>query len=140
MARKVEEWVGKDDDTPIPDHVKLRIWDREEGRCYLTGKKLQAGEYDFEHVIALSLWTGEGHGNRESNIRVAWREKHREKTAADRKAKAKSDAARKKHVGIRKAPTMRSAPFPKAPRQGKATRRITPKFEGDILADRRPQP
>lgn len=100
MARSVPEWIGKSDDSAIPDHVKLRIWDREQGRCYLTGRKLRAGEYDFEHVIALSLWTGDGHGNRESNIRLVYRPKHREKTAQDRKAKAKSDAIRKKHVGI----------------------------------------
>lgn len=100
MARKVPEWIGKTDDTPIPDHVKLRIFEREGGRCYLTGKKLSAGEYDFEHVIALALWTGDGHGNRESNIRLAYRPAHRAKTAADRKQQAKSDRIRKKHLGI----------------------------------------
>lgn len=102
MARAVPEWIGKSADTPIPDHVKLRIWDRELGRCYLTGRKLRAGEYDFEHVIALANWTGEGHGNRESNIRLAYRPAHRVKTTQDRKAKAKSDSVRKKHVGITK--------------------------------------
>lgn len=100
MARKVPEWIGRTDDTPIPDHVKLRIFEREDGRCYLTGKKLSVGEYDFEHVIALALWAGEGHGNRESNIRLAYRPAHREKTAADRAQQAKSDRIRKKYLGI----------------------------------------
>lgn len=94
------EWIGKSADTPIPDHVKLRIWDREAGRCYLTGRRLRAGEYDFEHVVALANWTGDGHGNRESNIRLAYRPAHREKTRQDRKSKADSDRVRKKHVGI----------------------------------------
>jgi 5-methylcytosine-specific restriction protein A len=101
-GRTPPEWIGKSADTPIPDHVKLRIWDREGGRCYLTGRKLRAGEYDFEHVIALANWTGDGHGNRESNIRLAYRPAHRAKTKQDRKDKADSDRVRKKHVGITK--------------------------------------
>jgi hypothetical protein len=101
-GRATPEWIGKSPDTPIPDYVKLRIWDREQGRCYLTGRKLRAGEYDFEHVIALANWTGDGHGNRESNIRLAYRPAHREKTRQDVAAKAKSDRVRKKHVGIKK--------------------------------------
>lgn len=48
-GRANPEWIGKSADTPIPDNVKLRIWDREKGLCYLTGRKLRAGEYDFEH-------------------------------------------------------------------------------------------
>ena len=102
MPRSVPEWIGKTDDTPIPERVQLRIWEREGGRCYLTGRKLSAGEYDFEHVIALALWTGEGHGNRESNIRLAYRPAHRDKTKADRARQAKSDRVRKKHLGITK--------------------------------------
>lgn len=101
-GRATPDWIGKTPDTPIPDYVKLRIWDREGGRCYLTGRKLRKGEYDFEHVIALANWTGESHGNRESNIRLAYRPAHRAKTSQDRKAKADSDRVRKKHVGITK--------------------------------------
>jgi 5-methylcytosine-specific restriction endonuclease McrA len=123
-GRSIPEWIGKTPDSPIPDHVKLRIWDRERGLCYLTGKKLRAGEYDFEHVIALANWTGEGHGNRESNIRLAYRPAHKVKTKADRQAKAKSDRVRKKHVGIRKPSTLRSRGFDKAPPQHTATRPV----------------
>jgi hypothetical protein len=125
MPRSVPEWIGATPDSKIPKRVQLRIWDREGGRCYLTGKKLQAGEYDFEHVIALALWTGDGHGNRESNIRLAYRPKHREKTKQDREAKAKSDAVRMNHVGIRSAPTMQGRGFDKAPPQHTATRALT---------------
>lgn len=124
MARSVPEWIGKTEDSKIPDRVKLRICVREGMRCYLTGRKLEAGEYDFEHVIPLALWTGEGHGNRESNIRLAYRPAHRDKTKADRKQQAKSDRVRKKHLGIRKAPAMRSAGFAKAPKQRTASRPI----------------
>lgn len=126
MARSVPEWIGKTADSKIPDRVKLRIWGREDGRCYLTGRKIKPGidAYDYEHVIAIALWTGEGHGNRESNIRLALKEPHKGKTREDRQQKAKSDRVRKKHLGIRKAPTMRSAGFAKAPKQHTATRKI----------------
>lgn len=112
MARSVPEWVGKTADSAIPDRVKLRIFEREGGRCYLTGRKVSAGEYDFEHVVALALWTGEGHGNRENNIRLAYREAHKDKTARDRHQQAKSDRVRKKHLGItRPKGRLRGAPF-----------------------------
>lgn len=101
MSRKVPEWIGKTPDTKIPDHVKLRIWEREGGKCYLSGRKIMVGDaHDFDHKIALILWTGEGHGNRESNIFPALRDKHREKTRQDVAQRAKSDAIRKKHIGI----------------------------------------
>lgn len=126
MPRKVPEWVGKTPDTKIPDHVKLRIWEREGGRCYLSGRKIMVGDaYDFDHKIALILWTGEGHGNRESNIFPALRDKHREKTAQDVAQRAKSDAIRKKHIGIRPPSKFQSAGFAPAPKQHSATRALT---------------
>lgn len=125
MARTVPEWIGKSDDSKIPDHVKLRIWAREDGRCYLTGAKIRPGDkYEFEHVIALALWTGEGHGNRESNIRLALKEAHKAKTASDRKVQAKSDRVRKKHLGIRKPSSFQSQGFAKREPQRSATRKI----------------
>lgn len=136
--RSVPEWIGKTPDTAIPEHVKLRIWDREGGRCYLTGRKIMPGEpYDFEHVIALALWTGDGHGNRESNIRLALRTAHREKTKTDREAKAKSDRIRKKHAGITKPKgKIASAGFRKAEPQRRASTPIEPEFCGDLRASR----
>ena len=98
MARTVEEWVGASDDAKIPDRVKLRIWAREEGRCYLTGKKIRPGEaYEFEHKLALCL----GGEHRESNIALALKDAHKAKTAEDVAARAKSDRIRKRHLGIR---------------------------------------
>jgi 5-methylcytosine-specific restriction protein A len=123
-GRSTAEWIGKTPDSKIPEYVQLRIWDREGGRCYLTGRKLRKGEYDFEHVIALSLWTGDGHGNRESNIRLAYREAHREKTKQDRKDKAKSDRVRKKHVLPSQPSRLRGQSFPKSKPQRTATRKI----------------
>lgn len=137
MSRGVPEWIGKTPDTKIPDRVKLRVREREKDVCYLSGRKITSSDQvDYDHKIALVLWTGEGHGNRESNIYPVIRAKHREKTKQDVAAKAKSDAVRKKHLGIRPEPTLASAGFSKAPRQGSATRPLTPKFEGDIMARR----
>jgi 5-methylcytosine-specific restriction protein A len=126
-GRATSEWIGKTPDSKIPDYVKLRIWKREDGRCYLTGKKLRppADAFDYEHKIALALWTGEGHGNRESNIFLAWRPAHREKTKQDVREKAESDRVLKKHIGLGKSSRRLSGPgFHPAPKQRSATRKI----------------
>lgn len=135
-GRATTEWIGKTADSKIPDYVKLRIWDREGGRCYLTGKKLRLGEYDFEHVIALALWTGEGHGNRESNIRLAYRPAHRDKTKSDVADKAASDRVRKKHVLPRQPSKWAKRDKVAAPAQRRASTPLAPKFPGDIMARR----
>lgn len=112
MSRAVEEWVGKTDDSAIPPRVKLRIWQREDGRCYLTGKKIMVGDkFEYEHKIAFC----NGGSNRESNIFLALSAAHKVKTAADRDEKAKVDRIAKKHRGLWPAPVrkMQSRPFPK---------------------------
>lgn len=125
MARAVDEWIGKTADSKIPDRVKLRIWEREGGICYLTSAKIRPGDkYDFEHVIAVVLWTGEGHGNRESNIRLALKAPHKVKTAADRAQQAKSDRVRKKHLGLRPPSKFANRGFEPRPKQHSATRPI----------------
>lgn len=103
MARTVAEWIGKNDDSRPPNSVRLRVFDRYEGRCHISGRKIQAGEaWDLDHVIALVNWSGEGHGNRESNLAPALRDKHREKTKADVAEKAKVDRIKAKHLGLHK--------------------------------------
>ncbi|WP_245895185.1 HNH endonuclease [Devosia submarina] len=119
------EWIGKTPDSKIPDRVKLRVREREKDICYLSGRKITTSDQvDYDHRIALINWTGEGHGNRESNIFPVIRDKHREKTRQDVAEKAKSAAVRKKHLGIRPEPTMRSAGFPPRQKQRSATRPI----------------
>ena len=95
--REVPEWIGATPDTPIPKRVKLRIWERECGRCYLSSRKIMPGDaYEFEHVIAIA----NGGENRESNIRLALSSKHKEKTARDVAEKAHIDRIRAKHLGL----------------------------------------
>src|SRR5690348_6861813 len=117
MPRAVEEWIGSSPDAKVPDRVRLRIFDREDGRCWISGRKIRPGDlWDLDHKIALI----NGGEHRESNLFPALRDKHREKTRADVAEKAKTAAVRKKHLGIRKASTLRSAGFEHAPKQHRA--------------------
>lgn len=96
-GRAVEEWIGETPDTPIPPRVKLRVFERHMGFCYLSGVKIKAGDdWDAEHVISLKA----GGENRESNLRPALRMYHKTKTANERSVTAKIERTRKKHLGI----------------------------------------
>lgn len=97
MSRSVPEWIGKSPDAAIPPRVRARVFDRYEGKCYLSGRKIQAGDqWDCDHVLALC----NGGENRESNLAPVLRDKHREKTAEDVAEKAKVARMRAKHLGI----------------------------------------
>lgn len=54
--------------------------------------------WELEHVTALIL----GGEHRETNLRPALVAPHKEKTADEMKVKAKTDAVRKRHLGITK--------------------------------------
>lgn len=100
MSRSTPEWIGATDDSAIPARVRLRVFERHEGRCHISGRKIMPGDlWDLDHVIALCNWTGEGHGNRESNLAPALRDKHREKTAADVAEKSRVYRKRAKAIG-----------------------------------------
>lgn len=125
MSRALPEWIGKTEDSKIPDRVKLRVREREGDVCYLSGRKITSGDVvEYDHRIALINWTGEGHGNRESNIFPVIKAKHREKTRQDVAEKAESARVRKKHLGIRPEPTIRSGGFAPRQKQRSATRPI----------------
>ena len=97
--RTIPEWIGKTDDAAIPPRVRLRIFERDNGVCHLSGRRIMPGEkWECEHKLALSL----GGEHRESNLAPALVAPHKIKTAADRAAKAKNDRVRKRHLGIRK--------------------------------------
>jgi 5-methylcytosine-specific restriction endonuclease McrA len=100
--REVPEWIGKTPDSKVPTAVKLRVFARWEGRCHLTGAKIQVGDdWDVEHVKPVrSALPGQPHLNRETNLRPALREPHREKTAQENSDGAKADRIRAKHLGI----------------------------------------
>lgn len=95
-TRERPEWIATHPDQAIPKVVKLRIWEREGGRCYLSGQKIMPGDvYEFEHVIAIA----NGGEHREGNIRLALKAAHRVKTSADAKLTAKIRRQRLKFIG-----------------------------------------
>lgn len=99
MTRSVPEWIGKTDDTPVPDRVKLRVFMAHDGVCHIAGRKIRPGEpWDAEHVVAII----NGGQNRESNLAPALRSKHPEKTARDMAQKSATYRARKSNLGIKK--------------------------------------
>lgn len=101
-GRSTEEWIGATADSAIPKRVKLRNFLKHGGRCHISGRIIRSGEaWDCEHVIALVNWTGEGHGNRESNLAPALRDKHKEKTREDVAEKARARKVRGKHLGLK---------------------------------------
>lgn len=110
--RSIPEWIGSTPDAKIPPRVRLRIFEREGGRCYLSGRKIMPGDqWDLDHRQALC----NGGEHRESNLFPALREPHREKTAADVSTRAKTDRIRKKHLGLWPAPSrkLQGRGFPK---------------------------
>lgn len=100
--RAVPEWIGATPDSKVPDHVRQRIFLRHGGRCHIAGRKIRAAEpWDLDHITAVRDWTGEGHGNRESNLAPALKDKHRQKTAAEATARAEAGAKFAKHYGAK---------------------------------------
>ena len=103
MARSVEEWIGKTDDSKIPGRVRLRVFDRHNGICHISGRKISAGEaWQCDHIVALA----NGGEHRESNLAPALTEPHKDKTKSDVAEKSRVVRKRKKHLGIKKARTM----------------------------------
>jgi 5-methylcytosine-specific restriction endonuclease McrA len=96
MPRAVKEWIGATDDTRPPPRVLLRIFEREGGKCHLSGRKIAPGEkWQADHKIAII----NGGKNVESNLFPALVDKHKEKTRADVAEKARVAERAKSHIG-----------------------------------------
>lgn len=98
--RKWPEWVGRTDDTRIPervmDRVSRRYGDRCQGPCgQQLGGKLRA---QMDHIVALA----NGGCHREGNLQPLCRPCHQIKTGLDVQAKAVTARVRKKHLGIKR--------------------------------------
>src|SRR5690349_4169114 len=97
--RTVPEWIGKNDDSRPPPHVRARIFEDHGGICYIANRKIMPGEpWELDHVIALC----NGGENRESNLAPALRDKHREKTRVDVAEKSRVYRKKAKHAGIKR--------------------------------------
>lgn len=131
MARSNDEWIGKTDDAKVPPRVRQRVFDRHNGICHLTGRKIQLGErWELEHVHALIL----GGQHRESNMAPALAAAHKVKTATEMKVKSKIARVRKKHIGIAKPKSSLSHPNLKRLMDGTVVDRRT----GEIVGGRQP--
>jgi hypothetical protein len=103
MSRAVPEWIAKRDDDAIPPRVKVRVFERYKGRCYLSGRLIRAGEaWQCDHIIAL-INDGE---HRESNLAPVLTKPHQAKTAEDVAEKSKVYRKRSAHLGIKKPRTI----------------------------------
>ena len=126
MSRAVPEWIGKTPDSKVPDRVRLRIFDRYDGKCWLSGRKIRPGDlWDCDHIVALI----NGGEHREFNLAPALRDKHRKKTAEDVAEKAKTYAKRAAHILPREPSRLRGPAFPVRPKQHSATRAIVRKAD-----------
>lgn len=99
MARSTVEWRGKTDDQAIPPRVKIRVFDKAEGRCshctlLIHGSLLPA----YDHIVALV----NGGENRESNLTLLCVPCHKVKTKIDVAEKSQVYYKRKKAIGIRR--------------------------------------
>jgi 5-methylcytosine-specific restriction endonuclease McrA len=75
---------------------KLRIWEREGGRCMLCTCKLHVGGFVYEHVRALEL----GGADEPENIRLTCRPCATEKTRDDHSRAAKAKRAKARSLGL----------------------------------------
>lgn len=120
--RSTAEWIGKNDDSRPPPHVRARIFDAHGGICHIAKRKITVSDdWDLDHVIALI----NGGENRETNMAPALRDKHREKTKADVALKSKNYQVRAKHLGLKPSrQKIQSAGFRRAAPQRTASRPI----------------
>ncbi len=101
--RSLPEWIGASPDSAIPDRVKSRRMALYQDRCASCGRHTAlCGKLELDHVIALVNWTGDGHGNRESNLQPLCAGCHGLKTKTDVAVKATAARKRNKRLGITK--------------------------------------
>ncbi|MFN3891948.1 MAG: HNH endonuclease [Beijerinckiaceae bacterium] len=119
-GRSVQEWIGKTPDAMPPPSVRARIFDRCEGVCHISGRKILPGEeWHLDHIRSIR----NGGENRESNLAPALGAAHRGKTAKENRDGGKADRVRRRHIGAKDPPDhpLKSRPREKAKPQEKAS-------------------
>lgn len=97
MPRSVPEWVGATPNTAAPPRVRLRVFEREGGRCHRCQRKIgPADRWTLEHVVALV----NGGANAEANLACTCEWCLPIKNAEDVAIKAKGARIRAKHLGV----------------------------------------
>lgn len=104
--RTVKEWIGKSDDTPVPPHVRLRVFDRFHGVCCECSVGITGRRWVCDHRKAIV----NGGENREANLGPIHEDCDKKvKTPADVAEKRINNRVRSKHLGIEK---RKSRPMP----------------------------
>lgn len=112
MSRAVDLWVGKTDDTPAPPRVRVRVFDREHGRCHRCTRLIRAGEtWTLEHRVALI----NGGANAEDNMCLTCCNCLPIKNAEDQALKSDTYDKRRKHILPKAKGKMRSRGFGYSP-------------------------
>lgn len=117
----LKEWIGKTDDSAIPPKVRLRVFQRTNGKCAKCTRQLLPGHWACDHIIALV----NGGKHAESNLQALCVSPcHSQKTAADVAEKSAVYHKAAKNIGIsfRKGPKMQSRGFDRRPPQRTASR------------------
>src|SRR5690348_12325453 len=96
MARSVGEWIGKDDNAPIPPKVKLRVKARAGDCCEICGARGGPGS-DVDHIKAII----NGGPNRESNLQYLCKTHHLLKTRVDVAEKSRVAKTQKHLAGFK---------------------------------------
>jgi 5-methylcytosine-specific restriction protein A len=99
MSRELPEWKAAHDNQAIPARVKVRVFERSNGKCTectlpIVGKLRPA----YDHKIALI----NGGKHEESNLQLLCVPCHEVKTKADVAEKATTYRKRSKHLGLKK--------------------------------------
>jgi 5-methylcytosine-specific restriction endonuclease McrA len=107
MSRTTEEWIGKDDDEPVPPRVRLRVFERFKGICCECTVKIRGRRWICDHRKALA----NGGENRERNLGPIHEDCDKKiKTPADVAEKRINNRVRSKHLGIKT--KRKGRPFP----------------------------
>lgn len=96
--RTVPEWVGRNDDADPPTSCKLRIMDKQEGRCTCGALFDVKTKAQFDHITPLWL----GGENREANLQALCPTCHKAKTATEATVRAKVNRLRSAKVEPKK--------------------------------------
>jgi 5-methylcytosine-specific restriction protein A len=96
MSRSLKEWKGKTDDTPVPPHVRLRVFLAFKRICQECFLKIENKRWICDHRTALI----NGGENRENNLGPIHETCDKTKTAADVALKSTVYHKAAKNAGI----------------------------------------
>jgi 5-methylcytosine-specific restriction protein A len=125
MPRAIPEWIARHDDQAVPEKVQLRVFERDERKCFLCGLLIRPGDgLDFHHRTPLI----DGGRHAENNLVPVHRRCHRLQTAREAAERAAIRSTVKSQYGIRPPSRLRGQGFRKAEPQMKASTELSDKF------------